>query len=264
MPHGGISPVLVVAGIVVDQRLLENLTRAFVETKSRFYPELVRGCRTRLERILPEIKGADLRRAMRSGSPRRNRRHALGFLDALLDLLEYHDARIFGRIWVKVPGGRCDDRSVYTFSVQDICADFENLLETVGDSGIVIADSRNPAPNALVAHSIFTQKFKSDGDRYPNIQEMPVFGHSQNHAGIQIADLLCSALLFPMATRCYCYPHISNVHVDLGFGELGRRYGARLRAMQHRYSDDRGHRKGGITVSDPVTMRPGGALFRAP
>jgi hypothetical protein len=145
-----------------------------VETKARWYPELVRGCKTRLERILPEIKGADLRRGMREAAPRRNRRHAIGFLDDLLNLLNYHDARIFGRVWIKEPGGPCDDRSVYTFSVQDICADFQNLLETVGDTGIVIADSRNPAPNASVAHSVFTQKFKSDGDRYPNIQEMPV------------------------------------------------------------------------------------------
>ena len=33
---------------------------------------------------------------------------------------------------------------------------------------------------------------------------MPVFAHNQNHAGIQIADLVCSALLFPMATTRYC------------------------------------------------------------
>lgn len=263
-PHAGISPVLVVAGVVVDQRLLENLTRAFVETKSRWYPDIVRNCSTRLERILPEIKGADLRRAMRYGAPRRNRRHAFGFLDALLDLLEYHDAKIFGRVWVKIPGGPCDDRSIYTFSVQDVCADFQNLLEAVGDGGLVIADSRNPAPNASVAHSVFTQKFKVDGDRYPNILEMPVFGHSQNHAGIQIADLVCSALLFPMATRCYCYPHVANVHVDIGFTGLAARYGDRLRSMQHRYDDDRGRRRGGVTVSDPVTRKSGSALFRAP
>jgi hypothetical protein len=104
-----------------------------------------------------------------------------------MGLLEYHDARIFGRIWVKEVGGRCEDRSIYTFSVQAICADFQNLLETSGDTGFVIADSRSPAPNAAVAHSVFTQKFKTEGDRYPRILEMPTFGHSQNHAGLQVA-----------------------------------------------------------------------------
>ena len=261
-PAENITPILVLVGFVIDQILLDNLTRAFVETKARFYPGLVADCGTRLERILPEIKGADLRRAMRTSAPRRNRRQAIGFLDALMEILEYHDARIFGRVWVKVPGDTFDGRSVYTFSVQDICGDFQNLLETVGDSGIVIADSRNPATNAWVAHSVFTQKFKVNGDRYPRVLEMPVFGHSQNHAGIQIADLLCSALIFPMASASYCHGLIQNVHVDPGFADLTVRYGARLKAMQHRYDDDRGRERGGITVSDPLGKKHAGHLFR--
>jgi uncharacterized protein DUF3800 len=263
-PHGGVTPVLVVAAVVVDQRLLESLTREFIRIKAQFYPGLVAGTATRLERILPEIKGADIRRALRSTAQRRNRRQALGFLDALLGLLEYHDARTFGRVWVKPVGGPCDDRSIYTFSVQDICADFQNLLESAGDTGLVIADSRSPTPNAWVAHSVFTQKFKTDGDRYPRLLEMPTFGHSQNHAGLQVADLVSSALLFPMATRCYCYGNVHNVHVDKGFEVLGPRYGSRLRSMQHRYEDDNGRRRGGLTVSDPDGKRGGGALFRAP
>jgi hypothetical protein len=76
---------------------------------------------------------------MRAGAPRRNRTQAVGFLDDFMDLLEYHDAKVFGRVWVKVPGGRCEGRAMYTFSVQAICADFQNLLEGAGDSGIVIA-----------------------------------------------------------------------------------------------------------------------------
>jgi hypothetical protein len=167
-------------------------------------------------------------------------------------------------VWIKALGSPCDDRSIYTFSVQSICSDFQNLLEGVGDSGIVIADSRTPTTNAWVAHSIFTQKFKTAGDCYPRLLEMPTFGHSQNHAGIQIADLLCSALLFPMATRCYCYGHVQNVHVDRAFEVLVARYGNRLMSMQHRYEDDRGRRVGGFTVSDSLTRRPGGVLFRTP
>jgi hypothetical protein len=217
---------------------------------------------TRLGRILPEIKGADIRRAMRAGESRNRRRHAIGFLDALMDLLEHHDAKIFGRVWVKNPGRRFDGGPVYTFSMQDICADFQNLLETTGDVGIVIADSRNPGPNASVAHSIFTQKFKVAGDRYPRVLEMPVFGHSQNHAGIQLADLLCSALVFPLATRRYCHGYVHNVHVDAGFYRLAERYGERLRNLQHRYHDDDGKRRGGLTVSDPMGKQPGGKLFR--
>lgn len=260
-PHGGITPVLVVAGVVIDQRLLESLTREFMGLKARFFPRLVCHGSHRLGRILPEIKGADIRRSLRMGARRGNRRQAIFFLNAFMDLLEYHDAKIFGRVWVKEIGGHCDDRSIYTFSVQAVCADFQNLLAATGDDGLVIADSRSPTPNAAVAHSIFTQKFKTDGDRYPRILEMPTFGHSQNHAGLQVADLLCSALLFPMATYSYCTGHVRNVHVNQGFGVLAERYGARLQAMQHRYEDDRGRRRGGITVSDPIGRRGGKILF---
>jgi hypothetical protein len=41
-PHGGITPVLIVAGVVIDERLLESLTREFIKLKARFYPRLVR------------------------------------------------------------------------------------------------------------------------------------------------------------------------------------------------------------------------------
>jgi hypothetical protein len=264
-PPRDVSPVLVVAAVTFDQRFLENLTRAFIDLKAQWFPNLVAGSgHHRLERILAEIKGADIRRALRTGASRRNRRQAIGFLDDLMDLLEYHDARMFGRVWVKPPGDPCDGRAIYTFSVQAICVDFNNLLEALGDDGLVVADSRRPAPNAAVSHSIFTQKFRIRGDCYPRILEMPTFGHSQNHAGLQIADLVCSALLFPMATYAYCVGRIGNVHANSGFQVLPERYGLRLRQLQHRYDDDRGRRRGGITVSDPVGRQSGGVLFTAP
>jgi hypothetical protein len=91
---------------------------------------------------------------------------------------------------------------------------------------------------------------------------MPTFGDSRNHVGIQIADLLCSALIFPMATHAYCLNHVYNIHVDPGFGDLTERDGARLRALQYRYLVGDRYR-GGLTVDDRVGQRPGGPLFRA-
>jgi hypothetical protein len=175
-------------------------------------------------------------------------------------LIEDHVMRVFGRVWIKQPGAVCDDQAVYTFSVQAICANFEKLLETSDDTGLVIADSRLPTDNAAVAHSIFTQKFRTAGDCYPRLLEMPSFGHSRNHAGLQVADLLCSALLFPMATAAYCTGHVANVHVDPGFDVLAGRFGNRLRAVQYRYND--GSRwRGGLTVSDQIAKRSGALLF---
>src|SRR5467141_3622389 len=112
--------------------------------------------------------------------------------------------------------------------MQTICETFENLLSTAGDSGMVICDSRDPFKNAEVSHSIFTQKFKAGGDQYPHLVEMPTFGHSENHVGLQIADVLCSALLFPMACYVYCTGYVHNLHVRPGFAVLKARYGGRL------------------------------------
>lgn len=258
-----ITPATVISAISIDQRYLEVVTREFIEIKETYFPNLSDpSTTTRLGRILPEIKGADLRRAMREGSARRNRRQAFGVLDALMRLMEDYEIRVFGRIWIKPLGEPCKGRAIYTFSVQDICATFQNHLEAVGEDGFIIADSRTPTANAEVSHSIFTQKFKTDGDRYPRILEMPTFGHSQNHAGLQIADLVCSAMLFPMVTYRFCGHASGNVHVNEGFSRTIERYGHRLRALQHRYRDDTGKWRGGITMSDPVGCKPGSLLFR--
>jgi hypothetical protein len=64
------------------------------------------------------------------------------------------------------------------------------------DLGFVIADSRMKRVNTQVSHSIFTQKFRTTGDTYDGIVEVPAFSHSDNHAGLELADAICSALLF--------------------------------------------------------------------
>lgn len=216
----------------------------------------------RLDCMLAEIKGADLRRAMRDGARRRNRRHALGFLASLVQLLEDYDAQIVGRVWVKEPGRAIAERALYTSSIQAICAYFEHLLCTRGAEGLVVADSRTPALNTSVSHSVFTQKFKLAGDEYGHILEMPTFGHSDNHAGIQIADLLASALLFPMATNAFCQGHFRSVHVQNDFELLRRRFGARISRLQYRYHDASRRYRGGVTVDDRIAHCSGGRLFK--
>jgi len=145
--------------------------------------------------------------------------------------------------------------------MQATCGYFQHLLDTTDDHGLVICDHRTPALNRPVAHAIFTQKFKTGGDEFDRILEMPTFGDSQNHVGIQIADLLASALLFPMATAEYCVGHVSSVHVDASFKLLARRYGTRLRRLQYRYDDPQGRRRGGMTVDDRLGCKSGAGLF---
>jgi hypothetical protein len=91
---------------------------------------------------------------------------------------------------------------------------------------------------------------------------MPVFGHSENHVGLQIADILASGLMFPIATHTYCTGHITSVHVHARFADIKARFVPRLARLQHRYYDADGRRKGGIVISDALTKRPGSAFFQ--
>jgi hypothetical protein len=93
------------------------------------------------------------------------------------------------------------------------------------------------------------------------LMEMPMFGHSDNHAGIQAADMICSAFLFPMATFVYCQGHVTNLHVDLQYYRIRDLFGDRLKRLQFRYQDANQWWRGGITVSDALGHQRGGVLF---
>lgn len=247
-------------GLIVEASKVHALTSDYLYLKKKFFPGLVRGGPF-LSSILKEVKGKDIRRALREGS-RDQRRASLGFLDHLLELVGDVNAQIVGRVYAKCVGQTSDENAMYSFSLQDICRHFERWLSEREERGLVICDSRTKVKNTPVAHSVFTQKFKADGDEYRRLYEMPTFGHSDNHAGLQVADLVASAFLFPMATRRYCRGHVTSVHTSAGYEVLIQRYGFALRTLQFRYRRESGKWTGGIVVSDSIDGRPGGELFR--
>ncbi len=264
-----IQPVFVIAGIMVDQTRLSGLTIDFLNLKRRFFPhaQLPSGAPPArfLDWALFEVKGADVRRLL--ADDRSSRRHfAVGFLTELLNLMATHQIRMTGRLIAKGIGVPMKGAAIFSTAIQDICLTFHHFLGTVHDDGIIIADSRNKEQNARVSHSIFTQKFKVGGDDHSRILEMPTFGHSENHAGIQIADLLCSSLLFPMAIDAFCEGHLTNCHVRAGrYRVLRTRFGPILRNLQHRYQQPlTGKWRGGVRVENRLTGVPGSELFRVP
>ena len=107
------------------------MTLDFLNLKHRFFPGLVAG-RSFLGEMLVEIKGSEVRKDAASAR-RRERTHALGFLDKVLELLENNNARICGRIWIKGIGTPNDGRALYTSSIQAICADFQHLLNQLAE-----------------------------------------------------------------------------------------------------------------------------------
>lgn len=178
-----------------------------------------------------------------------------------MHMLGRHDVKLLARIWVKGLAQPFSGRSVYTSSIQGLYTYFESYLAAQSDFGFCIADSRDPWKNANVAHSIFTQKFRASSTVYGRIAELPTFGHSENHAGIQICDIICSALLYPIAAEAYCTGHVANVHVQPRAADLRQRFGPALKAMQYRYQDPTGKWIGGIVVSDALGQRHAGAMF---
>ena len=139
--------------------------------------------------------------------------------------------------------------------------DFQQYLQTTNRQGLIVLDSRYKEANTNVSHSVFTQKFQAAGDAYGRLMEMPMFGHSDNHAGIQAADMICSAFLFPMSAFVYCQGQVTNLHVHLQYYRIRDLFGERLKRLQFRYQGANNYWRGGITASDALGRQRGSVLF---
>lgn len=191
------------------------------------------------------------------------RRQATGFVDKIVRLLEAHEVRLLARIWVKPLGEPFVGRSVYTSSIQALYTYFDHFLQDRSDFGFCIADSRDHLKNVNVAHSIFTQKFRLTTSTYNRILELPTFSLSENHAGLQLCDIVCSALLYPIACQAYCSGLIANVHVQPGAAALRQRHGEKLKDLQYRYQEATGRWVGGVVVSDALRKQTSANMFAA-
>lgn len=254
------QPVFILAGLILHSDHIKSLTADFLALKRRFYPKLRHPeLKMHLDWILPEIKGSDLRRSAMSAS-RNERRHAQAFVNELLKLIESRQGKLVGRVWVKKPGDVINSRAIYAYSVQALFASFDNFLSDINSTGVCIADSRTKQLNEPIAHAIFTQ-IHSLGPTYAHIKEVPLFGHSGNHAGLQASDLIVSGILMPIACYVYCNTFVANVHVNAKAVTLRDKFGVRIKNLQHRYMSG-GKFKGGITTADPVNKASAAIIFQ--
>lgn len=260
--HDRITPVVSIVGVIIESSDLSAISREFIELKKEFFPRLSPRKQDQ-HWVLREIKGSSLVGALRPGSTRNEKRHTLRFLDSTLSLLESYDAKLVGRVWVKKMATPFTEMNTYTSSIQSICGYFENHLTTSNKKGMVICDHRSPELDSYVSHSIYTQRFALAGDPYAHILEMPTFGHSQNHVGLQLTDIVVSAIISPIACSSYLDSILpSNIHVRGGVGQmLKNAFGLRLRGLQYMYPTASGIR-GGIVVSDPNTFKSSRFLFK--
>jgi hypothetical protein len=247
------QPMLIVAGLFVDAQKISNITDEFIHLKRKFYPGHFKVERHALNVLLKEIKGSDLRSDIRK-HPANHQivEHHFKFIDGVLNICKTNGVKMVARVWVKAYGQALSDQSVYTITAQQIAKRFEYFLVDSESRGMIIADFRDPARNRYVAHSIFTQKHKlgRGGDAYPSIEETSVFGISNNHACLQIADLICSTILYPIAGRTVCSSAFNNTHTHANYDAIVQRYSRRIKAMQYHCSEN-GNKRWGITVNDP-------------
>ena len=247
------QPMLVIGGLIVDATKISNITHDFINLKRKYYPRKFPATLPYLSILLTEIKGSDIRTDIRKNPPQSAIvQHHFHFLDDVIALCKRYDVKIVGRVWIKRFGQPINDKAVYTISTQNIGKRFQSFLSANASRGVIIADFRDPARNQYVAHSIFTQKHKSSngGDEFPLIEETTVFGMSNNHACLQITDLICSALISPIAGRVVCAPYFSNVHTHSNYDAIWKRYSRRLRQLQFHCKINQSM-YWGISVDDP-------------
>ncbi len=255
------QPVFALTLLLVNQGRLAALVLEFLQIKRNYFPGLIPPASHFLNAVLNEIKGADLRRDIATGT-RNKARHATRFLSEIVDLCIRSDIRLISKVYIKAIGRPNRHTSVYTAACQALFKSFDHYLSTLDDIGVCIADSRAKGLNVPVAHSIFTQMFSSKSVHYPRIMELPTFGHSENHVGVQICDLLASALIVPAAVHTYCTGHIANVHVQPGYSKIRALFTTKLQQLLYRYQDAAQVWRGGITVSDGILQRPSSEMFR--
>jgi hypothetical protein len=250
---------MVILGLIVSAAVVPALTRDFLALKRRHFPGRFTAPHA-LDHILTEVKGSEILQMTRSRS-RNKRRQAEQLRNEIVDLIAAHGGHIVGRVWVKEAGKSMAPAASYCYAVQDIAKHFSQYLQLRSSEGVLIADAREHNQNIRMAQSVFTQKWRTAGDPFPFMREIPVFAHSDNHAGLQMADLLASTFVFPMAAAAYGDPASTAVHSSAHYKVVRSQFGKRVRALQYRYRDETGRWRGGLVVSDPVSCRSGSELF---
>ncbi|MCL2464365.1 MAG: DUF3800 domain-containing protein [Micrococcales bacterium] len=254
-----VHPVFVVAGLSVDDDLIDDLLMDYVRLKTRFEPSLRH--RQLSDVIQREIKGATLRRDIRNTTSRDTRRRAVGYLDNVLQLLERYGCQIMGRVLVKQAGEVYSPASTYPSAVAELATTFDHHAAEVGQRGWIVLDSQTKVKNEGNVHTITTRRYRHGGGLYPQLVESPVFGHSDTHVLLQIADLLASALIYPAACAAYLLTTPGDPHLDPAFATVRQTFGARLANLEHRYTDPDGNHRGGFRVIDRAGGQPGRLLL---
>ncbi len=181
-----IQPLLVISASIIDLEKIPTITKEFIKLKVKYFPVNFSSLKHDLDALTLEIKGSDVKNDLRRGTKQKVKQRQK-FLDEIFDLLHVNNVKLISRIWIKGIGQPFDGRAIYTTTTQNTASLFQNYLYEKNNYGVIIGDFREPKANSHISHSVFTQKYKRGfrGDEYPNLIEIPTFGISDNHAGLQ-------------------------------------------------------------------------------
>lgn len=232
-----IPRLFVFGGVSLNARDLRKINDESIAVKAAYFDGAnVRHDHDYLKQIAPEIKGSELRR--RIGDAK-----AEAALDSMLQICRDYDVKVLARVHVKVPGTESKGEAIYNRAVELSCIRFHERLEAIDHQGMVVADNRELVPNEAAAHSIHDEKFLGPHDKLPRIADIPTFGQSQNHIGLQLADLICSALIYPIARARL----LGDTQRDDAFVD---RFAPQLEELQARYVDTPAKTLDGVWVGD--------------
>jgi len=255
------SPVFVLAGVSVDDSRANDLLMDYLRLKQRFEPTLRN--RQFSDVIQHEVKGATLRRDIRSSSSRNTRRRALGFTDHVVTLLERYGCQVYGRVLVKQSGVEYGPATTYPSAVADMAVTLDRQACDAGQQALMILDAQTKVKNEGNVHTITTRRFRHGGNVFPTLIESPVFGHSDTHVLLQVADIVASALVYPAACAAYMPALPGDPHRDPSFAVIRSMFGMRLARLEYRFQNGMGDRRGGFRVIDQHGGQPTSVLFRA-
>lgn len=252
----GSTPVMVIGGFIVDSKVQRNLIWDFLQLKSQYNPRLKRVKLSVL--IAEEVKGSELRKDLRPQKSTRTIRRSIHFMLEVIKLLEKYECKLVGRVLVKEKGKRYKDLEIYPGYIAWIAKTFEHYLSVHNSNGIMLLDSRTKNKNTPLTSNIVTRFYSSGKGRLlQHLVDAPAFGNSDAHVGLQIADIVVSGMIFPLACNAFCTRYDWNTHCSSTYSLLRNETAARLKALQYRYRNEKDSpgTLGGIYVTGASKLR---------
>lgn len=235
-PSSAASNLLVNAGFVVDSRTLPALEEDVLTWKRESSQRARRLGDAELRAYENGLKGGDLRaglrRAIRRGE-RAERRRYLRRLSAILDVLERRDARVFGVCVVKQNGrDGHSKKTLFADSLEKMAIALQRDLTAAGATCKLTIDARKQSDD--VARS--KQRFSELHGQLVGVGyvEEPIFVGSTRSLGVQLADIVTSALVTPIVAWCRLEP--SDDWYFEEYEQFARLFRDRVGALTRGYS----------------------------